>query len=293
MTTGGVARQRNDVIAMLFEPRRVETAHRHAERFQRAKLQLLPLAITMFGADDQPTVRASRTRTCEHPGGADMAPVKGVYGFRIKPGRFEEWRSMSREGEKLCTRLGSGQVRSMLPAAAGPETTVCYSTIDFTGGEAWGKFQDAVGREVEAQVFTERMFGHLDSPAELIFSGLITEVPLDSVSGTTMQNGPVLETFITRPRPGRYLDSIAFGNDIAPLVMKEGARSVHLYVTGPAGTQSGTHAFTIEHADFASLGRMQDAGTKPEWVDVMARALAADAPFDMVQHTVMTEVLLH
>jgi hypothetical protein len=51
--------------------------------------------------------------------------------------------------------------------------------------------------------------------------------------------------------------------------------------------------FVIEHADFACFGRMQDAGTKPEWVDVLQRGTAPDAPFDILQHSVMSEVLLH
>jgi len=216
--------------------------------------------------------------------------VQGVYGFRVKPGRFEDWRSMSREGEKLVARHGGGNVRSFMPAAAGPETPLSYSTIDFANGEAWGKFQDASGHEIETQVFMDRMFGHLDSPAELLYSGLITEIPLDVDSTAT---GPVVEMWLTRPKPGRYLDAVAFGHDIAPLVMRDGARSVHLYVTGPAGTDSGSHAFTIEHADFASFGRMHDAGEKPEWAEVMARAMADDAPFTMMQHTVMSEVLIH
>jgi hypothetical protein len=221
-----------------------------------------------------------------------MAAVKAVYGFRIKPGRFEDWRAMSREGEKLATRMGAGLLRSMLPMASGPETTVCYSTIDFTDGESWGRFLDKTATEIESQVFVDRMFGHLDSPAELIYTGVVTEVPLGSVPGD-MPNGPVIEVFVTQPRPGRTLDAIAFGDDIAPLVLKEGARAVHLYVSGPAGSESGRHTFVIEHGDFASLGRMQDAGTKPEWVDVMQRATAADAPFDMLQHSVMSEVIVH
>jgi hypothetical protein len=219
-----------------------------------------------------------------------MAPVKGVYGFRVKPGRFEEWRALSREGEKLIARFGGRNLRAMMPVAAGPETAVCYATIDYESAEDWGKFQDKTAGEIEAQVLNDRMFGHLDSPADLLHTGLITEIPLSTESTGT---GPVIDVWVTQPRPGRYLDAVAFGNEIAPRIMDEGARSVHLYVSGPAGSQSGTHAFVVEHADFASYGRMQDATTKPEWAELMLRAMATDAPFDFVQHSLMSEVLLH
>jgi hypothetical protein len=220
------------------------------------------------------------------------AAVKAVYGFRIKPGRFEDWRSMSREGEKLSTRHGAGQLRAMLPTAAGPESTMGVATIDFTSAEAWGTFLDATANEVESQVFIDRMFGHLDSPAEFLYSGLVTEIPLATVPDD-QPNGPVLETYVTRPRPGRIAEAIMFGSEIAPMVLDEGARAVHLYVVGPAGSQTGTHAFVVEHADFASFGRMHDAGDKPEWIDVLQRATAPDSAFDMLQHLVMSEVLLH
>jgi hypothetical protein len=221
-----------------------------------------------------------------------MAAVKGLYGFRVKPGRFEDWRAMAREGEKLATRHGAGEMRTMMSAAAGPETAICYATIDHASGEAWGTFQDKMDREIEAQVFNDRMFGHLDSPAELLYTGILTEIPLEGVP-ESQPNGRVLETYVTQPRSGRYLDAIAFGTELAPKVLQEGVRSVHLYVTGPAGSDAGRHAFVVEHEDFASFGRLHDAGAKPEWMEVLLRAQATDAPFDMLQHTVMTEVLMH
>jgi hypothetical protein len=105
--------------------------------------------------------------------------------------------------------------------------------------------------------------------------------------------GPVIEVFVTQPRPGRLLDAVRFGDEIAPMVLREGARSVRLYLMGPAGSETGRHAFVIEHADFASFGRMHDAGASPEWMDVMQRATAPDSAFDMLQHSVLSEVLLH
>jgi hypothetical protein len=224
-----------------------------------------------------------------------MAPVKGVYGFRVKPGRFDEWRSMSREGEKLIARLGGRNLRSMMPAAAGPETPMCYATIDFPSAEAWGTFQDAAGREIEVQVFNERMFGHLDSPSEMLYTGLATEIQLDPDT-TGSGTGPILEVYVSQPRPGRLDDAIAFGAEIAPLFVKSGATCAHLYTSGPAGTQSGTLAFVAEYRDFASYGRLLDRASAlddAEWQDVAHRALAKDAPFDIVQRALYNEVLLH
>jgi hypothetical protein len=219
-----------------------------------------------------------------------MAPVKGVYGFRVKPGRFEDWRALAREGEKLSTRFGGRNLRALMPAAAGPQTPMCFASIDFASGADWGKFQDTTAREVESQVFTERMFGHLDSPADLLYTGIITEIPLSTESTGT---GPIMDVWLTQPRPGRYLDAIAFGDEIAPRVLQDGARCVHVYGSGPAGSESGRLTFVGEYADFESYGRSHDASSSPEWMEIMQRAMAADAPMDLVQHTLFSEVLLH
>jgi len=219
-----------------------------------------------------------------------MAAMKMVYGFRIKPARFEDWRALSREGDKVLQRLGGHNLRSFAPTAAGPESTVCYATIDFVDGAHLGMFLDAAARDLEAQTFNERMTGHTDSPIDLLYVSTISEIPLDHPKA----QGPVLDVWISKVRPGRFDDSLAFVNETAPLAVENGAVGVHLYSVDAAGSEVGRTAWTAEYESFEALGRSQDmVAAKPEIREIMQRLSAPDAPFEIVQHSIMGEVPLH
>jgi hypothetical protein len=218
-----------------------------------------------------------------------MAAVMAVYGFRIRPGRFDEWRALSREGEKLITRVGGGAMRAFMPALAGAELPFCYATIEFDSGEQWGRFTDAAANELEAQVLNERMFGHDDSPTEMLSTVLATEIPMP---GTPRERGPVSEVFVSRARPGRFADTIAFGAEAAGVLVRHGAVGVRQHLVGPAGSESGRLAFTAEFENAAAYGRLLDSIDEPDMQDLMMRIMAVDCPFEILQHTVYTEISL-
>jgi hypothetical protein len=219
-----------------------------------------------------------------------MAAMKLVYGYRIKPARFEDWRALNREGDKIVQRLGGHNLRAMAPTAAGPESTVNYSTIDFVDGAHLGTFLDAAARDLETQTLLDRLSGHTDSPTEMLYSATITELPLDLPKG----QGTVLDVWVTRVRPGRFDDAIALTVEGAPLSLDNGAIGVRLFTVDAAGSEVGRSVWIGEYESFEAYGRCLDAqAASTEARELMERLVSADSPVDVLQHTLLAEVPMH
>jgi hypothetical protein len=218
-----------------------------------------------------------------------MTAMKMGYGFRIKPGRFEDWRALSQEGAKLVERLGARSLQAYGPVAAGPESAICYATIDFDSGASWGAFQDAAGADAEAQSFNERMSLRPDSPIEILSVIILNEIPLGVGNGPS---GPVMESYSSRVPRGRFDDAVAFATESAPLSLRTGATAVHFYVVAPAGSESGSVVWTAEYPSFTAYGRHLDDLDAPEIREVMQRLDAADSPLEVVQHGVYSLIPL-
>jgi hypothetical protein len=219
-----------------------------------------------------------------------MPAMKLVYGYRIKPARFEDWRALNREGDKIVQRLGGHNIRALTPMAAGPESSVQYSTIDFVDGEHLGMFLDAAGRDLESQTFLDRLAGHNDSPTEMLYSATITEIDL----GAPKAHGTVMDVWVSKLRPGRFDDAMGFVNETVPRVVDSGAVGVHLYTVDAAGTESGRSVWTAEYENFEAYGRSIDrvAGDK-DLREMSLRVQSGDTPFEIVQHSLMREIPLH
>jgi hypothetical protein len=202
---------------------------------------------------------------------------------------MEDWRSLGREGAKIANRLGSTRVRSFAPTAAGPETPMCYSSLEFNDAASWGTFLDNANKDLEAQLFVERISGHLDSPAEMVYTALALEVPLDNAPNNT---GTVSDVWVSKIRAGRVEDAIAFSKEATPIAAANGAIGIHLYWIGPAGSESGRMAWVSEYPDFAAYGRSLDGYAKPEVRQTLERAMSPDAPMEVVQHSVSVEIPL-
>ena len=216
-----------------------------------------------------------------------MAAVMLSYGFRIKPGRFEDWRALAREGDKLAERLGGHQLRHFAAMAAGPETPVWQASIAFDDASAWGAFQDATASDTEAQTFQERIASRPDSPAEILSVGLLTEIPLGVGNGTP---GPVVEVHVSRVPPGRLDDAIAFAVETAPMATAAGVTAVHLYTLGPAGSEVGRLVSTHEFPTATAYGRHLDQMDTPEIRTIMQRLAAPDSPLEIVHHGLYSQI---
>jgi hypothetical protein len=218
-----------------------------------------------------------------------MAAVKAAYGFRIKPGRFDDWRALAREGEKLVERHGGRNLRNFAAAAAGPETPVCTSTIDFDDAAAWGAFQDATAPDTEVHSFNERLAGRPDSPAEILTVSLLTEIHLGVAAGTP---GPLMEVYVSRVPPGRLDDAVAFAAETAPIALGNGPTAVHLYALGPAGSETGRLVWTAEFPSFTAYGRHLALLETPEIRRIMQRMTAPDSPLVPVFHGLYSQIPL-
>jgi len=219
-----------------------------------------------------------------------MAPMKLVYGFRIKPARFEDWRALNREGDKIVQRLGGHNLRSLAPMAAGPESSVQYSTIDFVDGAHLGMFLDAAGRDLESQTFLDRLAGHNDSPTEMLYSATVTEIELDGPKA----QGTVMDVWVSRLRAGKFDDAMAFVKQSVPRITETGVVGVHLYTVEAAGSESGRSVWTAEYENFEAYGRSVDRLAEDKELHEMARRVqSGDTPFEVVQHSLMREIPLH
>lgn len=221
-------------------------------------------------------------------GGSGMT-VLGVYGFRIKQGRFDDWLAMSREGEKLVRRLGGGDVRIWAPAAAGSDTPVHYGTVEFADGASWGAFMDANGSDMESLTYMDRTFGHVDSPAEMLATGLVHELAFDNAP---TGRGPVSENWMSRIKPGRFDDFMALSHETIPVAADLGAVGVRVYHVGAMGPETGAVSFVAEYESFAALGRAGDGMATAEVQATMARIMAAESPIEIVSRSVYAEVPL-
>jgi hypothetical protein len=218
-----------------------------------------------------------------------MTAMKLGYGFRIKPGRFEDWRALTQEGAKLVERLGARSLQAYGPVAAGPESAICYATIDFDSGASWGAFQDAVANDAESQAFNERMSVRPDSPIEVVSVILLNEILLGVGNGTP---GPVLESFASRVQKGRFDDAVVFATETAPLALRTGATAVHFYAVAPGGSDVGTVVWTTEFPSFTAYGRHLDDLGAPEIREAMQRLAAPDSPLEVTQHGVYAQLPL-
>jgi hypothetical protein len=215
--------------------------------------------------------------------------MKLVYGYRIKPARFEDWRALSREGDKIVQRLGGHNLRAMAPTAAGPASTVNFSTIDFVDGAHLGMFLDAANRDLESQTFIDRMAGHNDSPSEMLYTSTITEIEIDAPKA----QGTVIDVWVSKLRAGRFEEAMDFVNKSVPRVAQTGVTGVHLYTVDAAGTETGRSVWTAEYENFEAYGRSLDRLAEDKDLSEMAlRVQTGDAPVEIVQHTLMCEIPL-
>jgi hypothetical protein len=216
-----------------------------------------------------------------------MATVKTVYAFRVKAGRFEDWRALSHEGDKLSERHGGGAYRYFAPAAAGPESAQLYAALDFPDAASWGRYLDDTGRDPESHLFLDRMVGRADSPVEDLSAMVMTEIPL----GLEGAPGPILSVYTSTVEPGRLDEAVALGTELAPISTRQGATSARLYVTGPAGSASGQLVYVAEYPSFEAFGRSIDA--MHDDADVAAasrRVAAAESPFRITQQALYSEL---
>jgi len=104
---------------------------------------------------------------------------------------------------------------------------------------------------------------------------------------------PIMQTTVTRAKPGRRHDAIAMGLEAAKLLERHGADDSRLLAAQIAGEVTGTHVFTTEFADGETWGEFNDSlAADAELEALMDRVERDDSPVVMESMSVGTEIPL-
>src|SRR5947207_1371343 len=114
---------------------------------------------------------------------------------RPKPGRTGDSIAMGMQAAKLLPRIGAGDCRLVVAEAAGEGAGTQVFTIEFESNEAYGIFSDKASVDPQLEALGERLTAE-DSPAIVVFQGLITEIPVGGRTG----RGRVIQSYTSRPK---------------------------------------------------------------------------------------------
>jgi hypothetical protein len=92
----------------------------------------------------------------------------------------------------------------------------------------------------------------------------------------------VMQSTITRPKPGRRHDAIAVALEAAKLLERHGANDSRLLGAQVAGEASGSHVFTTEFENGMAWGEFMDSLNADAELDaLLARVEADDSPVEL------------
>lgn len=104
---------------------------------------------------------------------------------------------------------------------------------------------------------------------------------------------PLVQTTVTKARPGRRREAVALGLEAAKLLKRHGAPESRLLAADLAGEAVGTHVFTTEFEDGEAWGAFNDSlAADAELEALMDRVEAGDSPVDVVSMSVGNEIPL-
>ena len=103
----------------------------------------------------------------------------------------------------------------------------------------------------------------------------------------------VMQSIVTRPKPGRRHDAIALAVEASKLLERHGADDSRLLAAQVAGEMSGTHVFTTEFENGAAWGEFTDSlYADAELQSLLDRVERDDSPVDTVAMSIVTEIAL-
>ena len=102
----------------------------------------------------------------------------------------------------------------------------------------------------------------------------------------------VMQSIVTRPKPGRRHDAVALAVEAAKLLERHGADDCRLLAAQVAGEMSGTHVFTTEF-ETGEAGRVHRLALRRRRAPGVARPRrTCDSPVDTVAMSIATEIPL-
>jgi hypothetical protein len=211
-----------------------------------------------------------------------------TWSVRPKAGRFDDAIGLLTEGAKLLDRHGGQEIRLTHGVLVGNHSGALVVSCEFDSFTRHGEFIDELGTDVENQAFLHRAREY-ESPFTLEGTALLAEVPLDRETKTG--RGKVLQTFLSRVRPGRRDDAVRAATSAFDLCERFGATRCRLFELGAAGEMTGTHIAVIEHDDMSGHGRVADAMTTDPDARKMLEAMRGEkAPVDVISSGVYAEI---
>jgi hypothetical protein len=103
----------------------------------------------------------------------------------------------------------------------------------------------------------------------------------------------VMQSVITRPRPGRRHDAVALAVEAAKLLERHGSAQNRLLTAQMAGEMSGTHVFTTEFENGEVWGEFTDSlYSDAELQTLLDQVERPDSPVDMIAMSIVTEIPL-
>lgn len=211
-----------------------------------------------------------------------------TWSVRPKAGRFDDAIGLLAEGAKLLDRHGTRDIRLTHGSLVGNHSGALVVSCEFDTFARHGEFMDELALDVENQAFMHRA-REAESPFTLEGTALLAEVPLDR--GTQGRRGKVLQTFLSRVRPGRRDDAVRAATTAFDLCDRFGATRGRLFELGAAGEMTGMHIAVIEHDDMGAHGRVADAMTTDQEARKALESIRGEkAPVDVISSGVYTEI---
>jgi hypothetical protein len=211
-----------------------------------------------------------------------------TWSVRPKAGRFDDAIGLLSEGAKLLDRHGAREIRLTHGGVAGNHTGALVVSCEFETFTRHGEFFEELGMDVENQSFMHRA-REAEAPFTLESTLLLAEVPLDRGAGGV--RGKVLETFLTRVRPGRMDDALRLAATAFELTGRFGASRCRLFELSAAGEMTGTHISVTEYEDMRAYGRVADAWVTDSDAQKLVKDVRSDkAPIDLLSSGVYTEI---
>jgi hypothetical protein len=195
---------------------------------------------------------------------------------------------MGVQAAKLLGRIGADNCRLLVAEAAGEGAGTQVFTIEFDSNEAYGIFSDKAAVDPQLEALGDRLTAE-DSPAIVLFQGLVTEIPVGGRTG----RGRVVQSYVSRPQPGKLDAAIELTRNAFKFLEKRGAVSTRLLQQTVAGSQSDTLVATWEFESMQALGKVGDAFmTDPEGIALGQSVTRADSPVSVVNAAIYRDVPL-
>ena len=211
-----------------------------------------------------------------------------TWSVQPKAGRFDDAIGLLTEGAKLLDRRGTRGIRLTHGAMVGNHSGALVVSCEFDTFTRHGEFMDELMTDVENQTFMHRA-REAEAPFTLEGTALLAEVPLER--NAKGGRGKVLQTFLSRVRPGRWDDAVRSATTVFDLCERFGATRCRLFELGAAGEMTGTHIAVIEHEDMSGHGRVADAMmTDQDARKVLEAVRGEKAPVDVISSGVYTEI---